>query len=505
MRLSSSAKRLSWALILACFGLAASLTVASAAGLPHDALEGPLTVINTNDNGPGSLRQAIAEASPGDTIGFALTYPATITLTSGELLIAKSLNVSGPGAGKLAVSGNGSSRVFRVDAPGGTKQINVTISGLTLRNGLADSGGAVWNDENLSLTAMVLRNNSACTTSGRGCNGGGLYNTSSNPVLTDMVFVGNKAGSGGGGMFNTDHSSPVLTRVTFQDNQAAAGGGGMFNHDYSNPTLTETTFTGNSTQSLGGGMYNTSNSSPTLMDAVFSGNSARFYGGGMYSSYGSSPIVVNASFLGNTADLHGGGMGNSDNSSARLTNVVFAGNWSKSHGGAIYNYRHSSPTLTNVTINGNAADGLGGGIYNKTECSPAIHNSILWGNLAATAGDQLRNDSSTPVIAFSDIQGSGGSGPGWDASLGTDGGDNIDADPLFLEPLDPELAPTTVGDLHLQRGSPAIDSGDNNLIPAGIETDLDGKPRIANDRVDCGAYEIQFYSFLPYVGWKPTR
>jgi hypothetical protein len=41
-----------------------------------------LTVTNTYDSGPGSLRDAIAVASPGDTVNFSLAYPATITLGS---------------------------------------------------------------------------------------------------------------------------------------------------------------------------------------------------------------------------------------------------------------------------------------------------------------------------------------------------------------------------------------------------------------------------------------
>jgi hypothetical protein len=45
-----------------------------------------ITVTNTNDSGPGSLRDAIANASSGDTINFSLTYPATITLTCGTWL-----------------------------------------------------------------------------------------------------------------------------------------------------------------------------------------------------------------------------------------------------------------------------------------------------------------------------------------------------------------------------------------------------------------------------------
>jgi hypothetical protein len=54
-----------------------------------------LTVVNLDDSGPGSLRQAIADATPGDTIDFAVT--GTITLTSGELVITNDLTISGPG------------------------------------------------------------------------------------------------------------------------------------------------------------------------------------------------------------------------------------------------------------------------------------------------------------------------------------------------------------------------------------------------------------------------
>ena len=63
-----------------------------------------ITVINTNDSGPGSLRQALVDANDGDTIDFAVT--GTIGLTSGELLVNKVLTISGPGAENLAVNGN---------------------------------------------------------------------------------------------------------------------------------------------------------------------------------------------------------------------------------------------------------------------------------------------------------------------------------------------------------------------------------------------------------------
>ena len=48
-----------------------------------------ITVTNTNDSGPGSLRQALADANDGDTIEFAVT--GTIGLTSGELMVNRSV------------------------------------------------------------------------------------------------------------------------------------------------------------------------------------------------------------------------------------------------------------------------------------------------------------------------------------------------------------------------------------------------------------------------------
>src|SRR5689334_15919422 len=70
------------------------------------------TVMNLNDSGPGSLRAALA--SGDDTIAFAKGLHGTITLTSGELSIANSVTINGPGANKLSVSGNNTGRVFEV-------------------------------------------------------------------------------------------------------------------------------------------------------------------------------------------------------------------------------------------------------------------------------------------------------------------------------------------------------------------------------------------------------
>ena len=57
------------------------------------ALLSTLVVTNNDDSGPGSLRQAIADAGSGDTITFAHSLRGqTITLSSGELDITQSID-----------------------------------------------------------------------------------------------------------------------------------------------------------------------------------------------------------------------------------------------------------------------------------------------------------------------------------------------------------------------------------------------------------------------------
>ena len=102
------------------------------------------TITNTNDSGAGSLRQALVDAHDGDTIDFDSSLNGqTITLTSGQLIVDKSVTITGPGADQLSVNGNATSRVLYI-APGKT----VIIADLTITNGHAsenfsdDSGGA---------------------------------------------------------------------------------------------------------------------------------------------------------------------------------------------------------------------------------------------------------------------------------------------------------------------------------------------------------------------------
>ena len=302
----------------------------------------------------------------------------------------------------------------------------------------------------------------------------------------------------GGGMF-VAAGNPTLTHLIFSGNSAEADGGGMYNSDASSPRLTDVTFAGNSAGDEGGGIYNTSSSSPTLTNVLFLNNISGGPGGGMNNN-ASSPTLTNVAFRGNSAKLSGGGMSNIFASSPSLTNVIFTGNSASTIGGGMRNTVGSNPALTNVTLSRNLAEMDGGGISNHQNSAPIIRNSILWGNRASGSGDQIfnENDMSVPTIELSLVQDSGGSGAGWDANLGTDGGGNVDADPLFVNADGPDNIPGTLDDNpRLQNGSPAIDAGDNIFLPIGTTTDLAGGPRIVDGdedstaTVDMGAYEFQ--------------
>jgi hypothetical protein len=90
-----------------------------------------LIVTSTADSGPGTLRDALASATDGDTID-ATGISGTILLTNGELLVNNSVTILGPGPTHLAVDGNATSRVFHI-----TNAVSALIAGLTITNGSA--------------------------------------------------------------------------------------------------------------------------------------------------------------------------------------------------------------------------------------------------------------------------------------------------------------------------------------------------------------------------------
>ena len=162
----------------------------------------PLIVSNTNDSGLGSLRQAIADAPAAPAVSDiwfdpALTaVPATLTLTSGQLSIDRNLAIHGPGAQRLAISGNRQSRVIAVQA-----NRRVGISGLTLTEG----------------------NGVGTPNSGEG--GGALNAEGSHFSVVDSVLRNHVDTSFGGAIRNRDRAMLVVRNSTFMNNRAIAGAG----------------------------------------------------------------------------------------------------------------------------------------------------------------------------------------------------------------------------------------------------------------------------------------
>jgi CSLREA domain-containing protein len=157
-------------------------------------------VVNSlNDPGTGvcddtecTLREAITFASSGATITFAAGLTGTITLTSGELYLNKSLNISGPGPTALTISGGDATVLFWLTA--GT----TTISGLTLTHAypsLGSGGGAIIVSNSGTTLALT---NCAITNNNGGVYGGAIRVSDGNLTVSSCTLSGNTASSGAG-------------------------------------------------------------------------------------------------------------------------------------------------------------------------------------------------------------------------------------------------------------------------------------------------------------------
>lgn len=241
--------------------------------------------------------------------------------------------------------------------------------------------------------------------------------------------------------------------------------------------------------------------SPRLERMQFVGNRG-FSGGAMaLQAYGGTiePVIERTLFRGNTGHNGGaisayadsGGRANPD-----FINVTLHGNRSQNSGGAMTFLAHgsaseASPHFYSVTITDNVSVlGVGGGLHfvgmNGAVLAPLLRGTILWGNDAAWA-DQIYFDAASPTIRASVVQGSGGSA-GWDATLGIDGGDNLDADPQLGALQDNGGATPT--------RMPGATSAAFDVTGACFTDSTDQRGRSRPRGVDCdaGAVEVQVAS-----------
>jgi len=350
-----------------------------------------LLVTTGADSGLGSLRQAIADAAPGDTIVFAKRVH-TITLTSGELQITKNLDIENQGANKLTISGNDASRVFDISA-GET----VTIAGLTITDGRSNGktldspglGGGILNFGSLKLFNDIVSNNQALGTTDinngfpGGARGGGVHNEGTLTVnacqfLNNLArgadgSSGPVAGVGaGGGIANGRNAESVTVIDSEFDGNVAQGGGGGNNGNFAGLgfggaivnsgmlTVTGSTFSHN--QAIGGN----DNVGPLAAGAggggaIGSGNSA-----------GTKPVVLNVDHSIFDHNQAVGGTGNSVPSGAPSPPASLAPN--VGDGGAIQIVQGAG-LITGCTLDHNkarggqgatgsaAGNGVGGAMY----------------------------------------------------------------------------------------------------------------------------------------------
>jgi hypothetical protein len=327
------------------------LSISAFVGI-HASFAATLTVANTNDSGAGSLRQAILDSVPGDVIDFdaGLTSggAATITLTTGQLEIDKSLGIHGPGAENLAISGNGESRIFYI-----TEGTSAEISGLRLASGdvtsdvaIGTTGGAIFSYGDLRLEDMVVENSFAPM------GGGGIYSTGGSLAIERCLFQGN------------------ATTIDTLTNRA----GGAIYHFDGTFSLKDSTVRGNSAV-RGGGLYlYIYGAQEALVEGcAFSGNSARGGGGAMVEGYpGSSGATVfrNSTFYGNDANEGG----------------------STSGGGGVWSWNSEGPVrFENCTITRNSAGGYGAGVR-VAGLSVSFKNSIVYQNILTNANASFYRD-----------------------------------------------------------------------------------------------------------------
>ncbi len=321
------------------------------------------------------IQSAIDAASNGDTlIVMPGTYYENLDL-KGKAITLRSVDPTDPDIVSATII-DGSSSGSVISCVSGEARDTV-ISGFLITNGsgtMYDTyneycGGGMY----ISSSSPIV---SYCAFSGISTGyGAGIFCDSSSPVIDNCTFYDNAAEDAGGGVYNL-RESPLISNCIFTNNTANGAGGGIRNLRAS-ATVRNCTFTNNVSGGVGGGIdSHCLGGSPTIIDCTFNGNVSE-KGGAIYNIY-SPKSINNCVFTGNRANESGGGIGNM-NCSTVIENCKFSGN-SAPDGGGVHNYRESSPAIRNCDFIGNSATGQGGAIWNETRSYPYVKDSFFCSN-----------------------------------------------------------------------------------------------------------------------------
>jgi len=353
-----------------------------------------------------TLRAAVQEANAtltADTIQVpAGTYEIAIAPagdngdSSGDFDVVSPLTIVGAGAATTIVDGGqppagspperrGLDRLLDIHDTAG----NVTVSGLTLREGYdVEAGGAI---HNLS-SSLVRLQNVTVQDSYAGVYGGGIYaDTEGRMELGGSTVRGNATGGEGGGIYNQHEGELTLTDTSLTGNTAGADGGGLATVSKTRLTMTRGTVSGNTAGGSGGGVFTDSSRPAAFTGVVFTGNEAGDPvsgdggGGGLYAGGDSTLTVTGAAFTENSAVAEGGGLAIHNGGAAQVTDTVVRDNHSDAGGGGVEN-SGMAVTLTRLTVTGNTAALDGGGIESQGSGAFAIVDTTVSQNTAEHGG-----------------------------------------------------------------------------------------------------------------------
>lgn len=444
-----------------------------------------LDVVDMSD-GVTSLREAIADASPGETIDFSVT--GEIDLTLGQLEVTKPLAINGPGAGLLTIDGQLQSRAFYFTATTG----DFALAGVTITRGEVDNldaddggGGAIRFDSDglLTISGTELIANRA---SGQNRNGGAIYASAGGVTLVDSVVDDNHTTGGHGGGVYVESGDVTLIRSTVTQNRSSGAndkGGGIFS-GVGSVTLVDSTVSSNTSGNDGGGIHTSGDLS--LTRSSVSGNAANRTiadGGGVFSSFG-EVTITDSTISGNSAGENGGGI-RTHNGVVTITRSTISGNSSGSLGGGIFT-RAALLTIDETTVTQNLS-GAGGGIHLDAGADQLLlNNSIVAGN-TGTAPDIDRSSAPNAIIAARYSLIGDASGLPIDVLKGE--GNLVDINPL-LGPLADNGGPTNTH--ALLAGSPAINTGTPGNPTGALFDQRSGYPwfRVVDGRRDMGSFEL---------------
>lgn len=339
---------------------------------------------------------------------------------------------------------------------------NCTFSG----NSVARTGGAVHVFGGSLLAQDCTLSGNRVTGRSEFAGGGAVYSDSGDIVLANCGLHDNLTSSHGGAILLEQATALSLTDCTLANNVADVGA--AVKSDWMDSiTISHCLFLGNQANAAAGAIFARDLDSFEITDSVFLNNQGWLIGGALV--VGSDYVsAINCIFAANSAAMYGGAIESASENSTFI-NCVFSRNTS-GRGGAIYCLYPDR--YINCTFSNNA----GCGIMTNSYGDASATNCIFWGNTPEQIAQDPEHHGGYISVRYSDVQG------GWN------GEGNIDADPLFVQPL--------ADDLRLAFGSPCVNMGDNDAVPPYIETDILGNDRFIDGIVDMGAYEGE-YEMLP--------